>query len=156
MLFEGKSRIIEENLGGDLLNYCIKTDEYELMLLKEKCLGIWNDETDPIHDLTYERVASWMSYMPVDAFEIEYFEDDCEICPPRARGKKKLVPYLEGHFYVFTKEGESVTLSVHPDYISGSFESLLLQGIVDQSYILSVIICPTCGHYQFSLEQVDM
>ncbi len=138
------------------MNYRIKTDAYELTLLKEKCLGIWNDEIAPIHELTYELVASWMSYMPEDAYEIEYFEDDCEICPPKPRGKKRLVPYLEGHFYVFTKAGQPVTLSIHPEYVMGSFESLLLQGIVDQSYIMSVIVCPTCGHYQFSLEQVDM
>lgn len=156
MLFRRKPSIIEEKLGGDLLNYHIKTQEHEISLLREKCLGIWNDELYPVEGLDYDLVSSWMTYMPVDAFEIEYFEDDCEICPPKPRGKKRLVPYLEGHFYVFTKESKAVTLSTHPDFVAGSFEELSLKGVVDQSYIMSVIVCPNCSHYQFSLEQVDM
>lgn len=138
------------------MNYHINADGYQVTLLKEKCLGIWNDELYPVDGLDFDAISAYMVHMPTDAFALEYFEDDCEICPPKPRGKKKLVPYLEGHFYVFAKEKKIVTTSISPDFIPGSFETLEAKGDVDLSYILSIIVCPNCGHYQFSLEQVDM
>lgn len=118
--------------------------------------GIFNDDVMPIHPFDHETVSQWMVHLPNDAFELEYFEDDCEVCPPKPRGKKKLVPYLEGHFYVFTKKSEVVMTSIDPNFVQGSYDELLAKGTVDQSYILSIIVCPTCGSYQFSLEQVEM
>ncbi len=88
MLFHCKPSIIEENLGGDLLNYHIKIEAYEIFLAREKCLGIWNDELYPIEGLDFDLVSTWMAYMPTDAFDIEYYEDDCEICRQSLEAKK--------------------------------------------------------------------
>lgn len=135
-----------------LLNY----EDKSWQLTKDQCQGLFNDELLPIESFDFDTVMGWMQHMDSESFELEYFEDDCEVCPPKARGKKKLVPYLEGHFYVFTKAGKPVVTSIDPGYEMGSFERMQLMGEVDQSYILSVIVCPSCGTFQLSLEQVDM
>lgn len=138
------------------MTYKLVTEQGEWLLDAAHCQALFNDEIEPIAPFTYDMVMSWMAHLPSDAFEIEYYEDDCEICPPKPRGKKKLVPYLEAHFYVFTKGGSVVATSIEPSFVQGSFETMQLKGDVDQSYILSVILCPACGSYQLSLEQVDM
>ncbi len=138
------------------MNYLLKSDPYEWLLSEEKCQGIFNDEILPINELTFTTVMSWMKNLDSADFELEYYEDDCEVCPTKARGKKRLVPYLEGHFYVFTKLGNVVTTSIEPSFEMGSYDALILKGEVDQSYIMSVIVCPDCGSFQLSLEQVDM
>lgn len=136
--------------------YTLKHGEKDYTLDQEHCDGIFNDDLMPIKNFSYEVVNQWLNHMPNDNFDIEYYEDDCAVCPPKPRGKKKLVPYLEGHFYVFTKSGEVVITSIDPTFVQGSFEEMSLRGTVDQSYILSIIICPICGAYEFSLEQVEM
>lgn len=138
------------------MNYLLKSDPYEWLLNEDKCQGIFNDEIMPISALTFSAVMTWMKNLDSADFELEYYEDDCEVCPPKARGKKRLVPYLEGHFYVFTKQGSVVTTSIEPSFEMGSYDALILKGEVDQSYIMSVIVCPDCGSFQLSLEQVDM
>lgn len=138
------------------MTYTLVREQGEWLLDEAHCQGLFNDEIEPLEPFTYEMVMNWMSHLSADAFEIEYFEDDCEICPPKPRGKKKLVPYMEAHFYVFSKNGAPVITSIEPDFVQGSFETMQLKGEVDQSYILSVILCPACGSYQLSLEQVDM
>lgn len=138
------------------MEYLLKHASGEWTLKKEKCIGIFNDDIAPIKNINCDQILTWMAHLDPEVFELEYFEDDCEICPVKPRGKKKLVPYLEGHFYVFTKSGEVVSTSIDPAFVSGSYETLLLKGTVDESYILSVILCPTCGYFQVSIEQLEM
>lgn len=138
------------------MNYTLKYGEQVYIFDEDHSEGVFNDDLMPINAIDHGIVSNWLVHMPNDGFELEYFEDDCEVCPPKPRGKKKLVPYLEGHFYVFTKKGEPVITSIDPSFVQGSYDELLALGKVDQSYILSVIVCPVCGSYQFSLEQVDM
>lgn len=136
--------------------YLLKTEQGEWVLDIDKCQGLFNDELMPINEFTYDAAMKWMENLSPELFDLEYYEDDCEVCPPKPRGKKKLVPYLEAHFYVFTKNKNVVMTSIDSEFETGSFETMQLKGLVDQSYILSVILCPTCGSYQLSLEQVDM
>ncbi len=137
-----------------MYNFQFENQMYQLS--EELCDCIFNDETAPVNGMTFERVSKWFQFLDVDAFEIEYYEDPCEACPPKPRGKKKLVPFLETHFYMFTKASELVLTSISPGFVSGSFESMLAKGEVDQSYVVSIIVCPMCGHYLVDIEQVEM
>lgn len=136
--------------------YSFKHEDRVYALEESLCDCIFNDELAPIRAAEFKHIASMFENLEQDAFQIEYYDDPCESCPPKPRGKKKLVPFLEAHFYLFTKQGEVITTSISPNFEAGSFDALLESGEVDQSYVLSAIVCPICGHFLVDIEQVEM
>lgn len=125
-------------------------------LTEDLCTGVFNDEDVPMREMEPLDFLKLLTPKFAENLDLEYYEDPCENCPPVERKKKELVPYLEGHFYLFTKKGEPVMSTLDPAYEATSYELLVNEGKVDESYVVSVVICPDCGEYQVILDQVEM
>lgn len=122
----------------------------------DNCEAFFNDEEAPIHELDAALALKWIGQMPQESFALEYYEDDCESCPPAPRSKKRLVPFIEGHFYLFTKAQTVVMTNIDADYQQGAFDGLLADSKADDSYILSLVLCPKCHKFQIEVERCEM
>ena len=70
--------------------------------------------------------------------------------------KEKFFPFLEYHFYIYTKDGKYVISTIDKDYEGKSFNKLSRAGLVDDSYIVSVIICKHCNDYIIQIENCEV
>lgn len=70
----------------------------------------------------------------------------------RSKRKEKILSFLEYHFYIFSKDGEYVISNISVDYKGLSFNKLSRANKVDNSYIVSVIICENCQDYIVQIE----
>ncbi|OJT73716.1 DUF3785 domain-containing protein, partial [Clostridioides difficile] len=66
--------------------------------------------------------------------------------------RKNSFLFLEYHFYIFSKDGEYVISNISVDYKGLSFNKLSRANKVDNSYIVSVIICENCQDYIVQIE----
>lgn len=131
-------------------------EEKTHVLEPSACHGFYNDEIKAVEEITVESILEMAKYLPMEAFEREYYKDDCGGCEPIERGRKQLLPYWEGHFFLFTKEQKPVMSNICPEYKETSFNQLIKKGLVDDSYVVSLIVCPACSVYQIQIDQVDM
>lgn len=125
-------------------------------LTQEKCSAMHNDEAKPVEGIDIDMLLAFGNAMDPEAFSKEYYREDCEGHEPAPRAKKELVPYWEGHYYLYTKKQKPVMTSVSPEYADTSFDRLLKSGTVDDSYIVTFILCPVCGLYQIHVDQLDI
>ncbi len=70
----------------------------------------------------------------------------------RSKRKEKILSFLEYHFYIFSRDGEYVISNISIDYKGLSFNKLSRANKVDNSYIVSVIICENCQDYIVQIE----
>lgn len=89
-------------------------------------------------------------------FDYEYFTDKCDECGAGKKVDDKHYRFLEYHFYIFTKEGKYIISNISTDFQNTSFDSLLKNGKIDNSYIVSVMVCEDCKTYNIAIEQCDM
>ena len=85
-------------------------------------------------------------------FDIEYYQEACPECLAGVKEKQKFFGFLEYHFYILTKKGEYVISDISKEYKGLSFNKLSRQGKVDDSYIVSIIICEKCQDYIIQIE----
>lgn len=129
--------------------------EYELKV--DNCIGILNDEEKPVEGLDVEKVLSLLNegveIGEEVRFDLEYYDVPCESCESE---KSKYYGFLEYYFYIFTKEGNYVTSSLSRDYENTCFRKLVKANKVDESYIVTLIVCKDCGNYEISIEQCEV
>lgn len=135
-----------------------KCEEREYVLTAEDCTSFYNDEIKPVDGITEDDVIGMFAAAVVDELTItkEYYKDPCEKCPPVERSKKEMVAYNEMHLFLFTKNQKAVMTNVAPEFQELNFTQLLEEKRVDDSYVVSLIVCPVCGKYQIQIDQVDM
>ncbi len=124
---------------------------YELK--EENCQGILNDEEKPVGGLELINVLGLLKQHPEVRFDLEYFDSACESCRFGRAEKLKTFKFLEYHFYAFTKNGQYVVSNISPEYTT--FKDLLRKKTVDESYLVSVIICEHCGEFAIEIECGD-
>ncbi|MFH5796872.1 DUF3785 family protein, partial [Clostridium perfringens] len=81
-----------------------------------------------------------------------YYQEACPECLAGVKEKQKFFGFLEYHFYVFSKDGKYVISDIDKEYEGLSFNKLSRAGKVDDSYIVSIIICEHCGDYIVQIE----
>ena len=86
-----------------------KFDNKEYSLNKEYLDAFFNDEENPINNIDEEFVLNLLKGRNLD-FEKAYYSFPCEYC--RDESKKKQFPFLEYHFYLYTKDNNYVTNSL--------------------------------------------
>lgn len=123
-------------------------------LCEEKCSAFINDEETPIEGFGIEEVLSVLKPETLD-FDIEYFESACEECIGENTTKLKAYPFLEFHFYAFAKDKNYVISSLSKDYEPLSYETMERQGTVNGMYLVSIILCESCGSFSVEIEIVD-
>lgn len=89
-------------------------------------------------------------------FDYEYFADKCEECGGGKTLDKKHYGFLEYHFYIFTKAGNYVMSNISKDFENTSYTKLVKERKIDNSYIVSILLCEDCKTYNIAIEQCDM
>ncbi|WP_244833981.1 DUF3785 family protein [Clostridium sp. BJN0001] len=122
------------------------------LLNEENCDGFFNDENNEVKDISLEIVLDSLSHSKKSIdFSKEYYASKCPCEKQEAFGRA--YPYLEYHFYIYTKNNAYVINDICPEYENTTFTRLQRAGKVDNSYIVSLIVCPECGRYTVELEE---
>lgn len=137
-------------------NYKFTFDEKNYELTKDNCDYIENDENAPVLNFQISDVLTLLNEGSEVNFDIEYYDLPCENCLAGKKEKVKFFPFLEYHFTIFTKESSYVISPLSKNYEGESYNKLLREGKVDNSYIVSVTVCTSCSHYSISMEQCEI
>lgn len=128
--------------------------EYELD--ENNCSYFANDEEQPAAGLEMSDVLELLGQQEAVDFAIEYYDQPCQNCLAGKKDNDKYFKFLEYHFFIYTKKGRYVVSSISKEYENTSFNKLLKQGAVDNSYIVSVMVCVECGDYSIEIEQCEV
>ena len=127
----------------------------EYTLDEDKFDGFFNDEENPIENITKEDILNILEDRELD-FEVAYYDYQCQECKSRIEGVKKAYKFLEYHFYLYTKNNELIISDLEAEEKEESFNKLLREGKVDNSYIVSIIVCAECGVYTIEIEEFEI
>jgi ribonuclease HI len=136
--------------------YNFMYDEKEYELGEDNCDFFANDEEKPVEGIVLEDVLELLRGSQKVNFNVEYYDMPCGNCRAGVEEKLKAFKFLEYHFYILTKDENYVISSISKEYENTSFNKLLKQGKVDNSYIVSVIVCINCGNYSVEIEQCEI
>ena len=133
-------------------NYELNYNEKKYLLNEDNCSGLINDEEKPVKGITVDSILNMLNEAYDVDFDIEYYQEACPECLAGVKEKQKFFGFLEYHFYILTKKGEYVISDISKEYKGLSFNKLSRQGKVDDSYIVSIIICEKCQDYIIQIE----
>lgn len=134
--------------------FTINDKDYELN--ENNCNYLFNDEEKPVIGIDLTDILALLNQHKDINFNLEYYDQPCPNCKEGIKEKAKFFKFYEYHFFVFTKEEKFVISTISMDYENTSFNKLLKKGIVDNSYIASVMICVNCGDYSIEIEQCEV
>ncbi|CEH33238.1 DUF3785 domain-containing protein [Romboutsia lituseburensis] len=132
--------------------YKFNYEEKEYILSQKNCSDIINDEEKPVKGTSLDKILNILNESDDIDFDIEYYQEACPECLAGVKEKQKFFGFLEYHFYIFTKNGEYVISDIDNDYQGLSFNKLSRSGKVDDSYIVSIIVCENCQDYIVQIE----
>ncbi|WP_296647521.1 DUF3785 family protein [Romboutsia sp. 13368] len=135
-----------------MTEYKFTYEDIEYILNEKNCSELINDEEKPVKGITVENILNMLKESESADFDIEYYQEACPECLAGVKEKQKFFGFLEYHFYIFTKKGEYVISDISKEYEGLSFNKLSRQGKVDDSYIVSIIICEKCQDYIIQIE----
>lgn len=126
-----------------------------ITLDKEKLDGFFNDEENPIVDINEETILDIIKDKNID-FENAYYSLTCESCGGEKVENERAYKFFEYHFYVYTKNNKYVTNSLAVEEKGTYFIRLQREGVVDSSYIVSIIVCAGCGAFTIEIEEFEI
>ena len=132
--------------------YKFTYEDTEYVLNKNNCSELINDEEKPVKGITVEHILNMINEAENVDFDMEYYQEACPECLAGVKEKQKFFGFLEYHFYILTKDGGYVISDISKAYKGLSFNKLSRQGKVDDSYIVSIIVCEKCQDYIIQLE----
>ena len=124
----------------------------EYVLSEKNCSELINDEEKPVRGIEIDNILNILNEAEEIDFDIEYYQEACPECLSGVKEKQKFFGFLEYHFYILTKNGEYVVADLSKEYKGLSFNKLNRQSKVDDSYIVSIIICEKCNDYIIQIE----
>ena len=132
--------------------YKFTYEDTEYILNANNCSELINDEEKPVKGINVDSILNMLNEADDVDFDIEYYQEACPECLAGVKEKQKFFGFLEYHFYIFTKKGEYVISDISKEYEGLSFNKLSRQNKVDDSYIVSIIICESCNDYIIQIE----
>lgn len=135
-----------------MIEYKFNYEEKEYLLNQSNCNGLINDEDKPVKGINLSDIINLLISSDNIDFDLEYYQEACEECLLGVKEKAKFFPFLEYHFYIFTKNQEYVISDISKDYEGLSFNKLYKAKKIDDSYIISIIVCKNCGKYIVQIE----
>ena len=132
--------------------YKFTYEDTEYVLNANNCSELINDEEKPVKGINVDSILNMLNEADDVDFDIEYYQEACPECLAGVKEKQKFFGFLEYHFYILTKKGECVISDISKEYKGLSFNKLSRQGKVDDSYIVSIIICEKCQDYIIQIE----
>jgi len=134
-------------------SYKINYEEKEYILSEENCIDLLNDDERPVSKFDLKEAIELLNKTEKDAeFDTEYYQEACPDCLYGVKEKQKFFAFLEYHFYIFTKNGEYGISDISNEYSGKSFNKLSRGNEVDDSYIVSVIVCKNCCKFVVQVE----
>ncbi|WP_018589338.1 DUF3785 family protein [Terrisporobacter glycolicus] len=132
-------------------------DEKEYILNDENFDELINDDDKPVKDIDKDMIIELINNSLEEIiFDEEFYIEACPKCLKGIKEKEKFFPFLEYHFYIYTKEGKYVISTIDKDYKGKSFNKLSRLNLVDDSYIVSIIICKHCNDYIIQMENCEV
>ncbi len=132
-------------------------DEKEYILNDNNFDELINDEEKPVSNINKDIILELLNnYSQEIAFDEEYYMEACPKCLAGVKEKEKFFPFLEYHFYIYTKDGKYVISTIDKDYKGKSFNKLSRANLVDDSYIVSIIMCKHCEDYIIQIENCEV
>jgi len=123
----------------------------EYILSEENCIEVVNDEEKPVNKFDLKEVLELLNKTE-KGVDFEYYQEACTVCLDGVKEKQKFFAFLEYHFYIFTKKGDYKISDLSIDYSGKSFNKLSKANEVEYSYIVSVIVCKSCGKFVVQIE----
>jgi hypothetical protein len=123
---------------------------------EDNCDYFLNDEDKPVTGIEKSDILEMLNQAEEVSFDNEYYDDPCQNCLAGKKEKEKVFRFLEYHFFIFTKNSEYVTNNIYKGGYKESFTQLLRQGKVDDSYVVSIMVCKNCDHYSIEIEQCEI
>ena len=133
-------------------SYKFNYEDKEYILSEQNCSALINDDEKPVSGITKSDIIEILNKAENVDFDIEYYQEACPECLAGVKEKQKFFGFLEYHFYIFTKDGKYVISDISDDYKGLSFNKLSRANKVDDSYIVSIIICENCQDYIIQIE----
>lgn len=120
------------------------------------CSYVANDEEHPVSGIDRETVIDLLKQGADVGFAAEYYDQPCGGCLAGKEKKAKYFKFLEYHFFIYTKKGRYIISGISREYEGKALGRLLREGTVDNSYVVSIAVCPECGDYSIEIEQCDV
>ncbi len=136
--------------------YKFKFEDKEYTLEEENLEYFANDENEELQEFDTEKVLELLSNSNEVEFQNSYYESCCSNCKDGKEEKKKAFDFLEFYFYAYGKNNKFITSSIDNEYDKKSFTRLNREGIVDKSYLVTVIVCKNCGMYSIEVEEFEL
>lgn len=138
-------------------NYKFIFKDKEYNLTSENCDYIsLDDGENEITDIDLNEILRLLNEYNEAEFDVAYYKEPCQICKSGIEEKLKHFRFLEYSFYIFTKNNKYVISNISKEYEDTNFTQLLREGRVDNSYVLMIMVCESCGNYSIEIEQCDM
>ncbi|WP_291573593.1 DUF3785 family protein [Clostridium sp. UBA4548] len=134
-------------------NYKFQYEDKEFELKEENCDYINNEE---VENFNISAVLELLNKGEEVGFTAEYYDSCCEECKFNRKDDTKFFEFLEYHFYMFTKDNNYVLSTISPEYKDVTLTSLVKDKKIDNSYIVSILVCKNCGTWAIEVEQCDM
>lgn len=136
------------------MNYIFKYEDKDYDLNKENLIEIINDEENKVEGIDIDEVLRLLNEGENISFGKAYYDTPCDECNSNFKEKKSISEYLEYYFYIYSKDGNYVISDISKEYENLTFNRLKLEGKVDNSYIVTVIVCTNCSKYLVQIEEV--
>lgn len=133
-------------------SYNFNYEDEKYLLSHDNCSDLINDEEKPVKGIKVSNILDILNNSESINFDIEYYQEACPKCLSGVKEKQKFFVFLEYHFYIFTKNNEYVISDISKEYNGLSFNKLSKQNKVDDSYIVSIIVCEKCKDYIIQIE----
>ncbi|MPM69200.1 hypothetical protein SDC9_116144 [bioreactor metagenome] len=134
-------------------NYKFQYEDKEFELKEENCDYINNEE---VENFNISTVLDLLNKGEEVGFTSEYYDSCCEECKFNRKDDTKFFEFFEYHFYMFTKDNNYVLSTISPEYKDVTLTSLVKDKKIDNSYIVSILVCKNCGTWAIEVEQCDM
>ena len=132
-------------------------DEKEYILNDDNFDELINDDEKPVENINKDMIIKLLNDSSEEIiFDEEFYIEACPKCLTGIKEKEKFFPFLEYHFYIYTKDGKYVISTIDKDYKGKSYNKLSRANLVDDSYIVSIIICKHCNDYIIQIENCEV
>ncbi len=132
------------------MKFTYKEKEYNLT--KENLIDFYNDEEKEVSGIDEDKILTLLENLEFIDFEEQYYQEACGECLNGVKEKQKFFEFLEYHFYIYTKNGEYIISDISKEYEGLSFNKLLRKKEVDDSYIVSVMVCSNCSKFVLQID----
>lgn len=138
------------------MEYKFIFDDKEYVLSENNLEYFVNDEENELGNLEVSDILNLLKNSDEVDFQSAYYEACCSNCKAGKEEKKKVFDFLEYYFYAYGKDAKFVTSSIDNEYDKKSFTRLNMEGVVDTSYLVTVMVCRHCGTYAIEIEEFEV